>query len=154
MLSADMRVAYKRVLVFCLLCVCLGVFSSTPAKSANSSICIQDCLAREAMCHDNCDIACSTTDENCNTCMANCDTQLEMCMGNAINCSAGTMAYSPRCTVGYADHCPIINGEPNCKDERAHSGYYQICTNIGGGQCVSCPGGERCVGANGLQPCF
>lgn len=154
MLSTDMRVAYKRVLFLCLLCVCLGVFSSTPATSASSAICMQDCMTRESMCHDNCDIACSTTDENCNTCMANCDNQFEMCMGNAVNCPSGSISYSPRCTVGYGAHCPIINDVAQCGDPNAHNGYYQICSNVGGQSCVSCPGGERCVGSDGMQPCF
>lgn len=154
MFSEDVRAAYKRLLVFVLLSVCLLVFGLAEIESVFAGVCIQDCEASESRCQDSCAPLCSTTDENCNDCFANCDTQLARCMRGAVYCSAGSNPYNPECSVEYADHCPIINGQVSCTDPSAHSGYYQICNRPGGGACVSCPGQEYCTGSGGLPPCF
>lgn len=153
MLSDNRNKVYKKLILLRLLCVCLVVFGSlTFAGGVFGAKCIQDCEPDLAACYDNCAWQCATTDTNCNTCIANCEHDYNLCLGYAVWCSGGGYSYEPNCQVGYADHCPIINGITRCDDPSAHAGYYELCSYWGFG-CVQCPGNERCTGANGLPPC-
>ena len=154
MLSQNMRRVYRRLSVLCLLSVCLIVFiSSDNLEIVYAAPCVEECEGTWAMCIDACPDDCSTTDANCTSCTQACNFQYWNCMSHAVFCNTG-VSNNPNCQVGYADHCPIINGTANCSHPSAHSGYYQICNGLGGGQCVACPDHEFCVGSNGLPPCF
>jgi hypothetical protein len=154
MFSQDMCRMYRRLLALGLLSACLIVFSfSANVESVYAAPCFEDCEDNLASCMDNnCPDDCSTTDENCNSCIQACNAEYANCLGDAVFCNIG-YSYSPRCQVGYADHCPIINGNVDCNHPSAHSGFYQICTRSYG-QCIACPGNERCEGSNGLLSCF
>lgn len=153
--SENKHPVYRRLLLLRLLCVCLVVFgSSTITEKVFSAKCIQDCEPDLAGCQDGCASACATSDTACNSCLASCQTSYNQCLGYAVWCSGGGYSYTPNCQVGYADHCPVINGVTNCADPSTHSGYYQLCNSgPGGQQCIACPFGESCVGANGAPPC-
>jgi hypothetical protein len=153
MLKENMRTVYKRLLMLALLTACLAVFSSSNlTEKVSAAKCIQDCAPDQAVCYDACAEQCGIADPNCNGCIEMCDTIHQNCQNSAVWCSSGGYSYTPNCQVGYADHCPILNGQPNCTD--AHSGYYELCNYGPGGQpCVACPGGELCTGANGAPPC-
>lgn len=154
MLSDNRRIVYKKLVLLRLLCVCLAVFGSlTFTEGTLAAKCIQDCDPDLAACYDACSWQCATTDTNCNNCITNCQNNYNLCLQYAVWCSGGGYSYEPNCQVGYANHCPIINGVPDCTEGGgAHNGYYELCTSMGM-QCVSCPSGETCVGANGAPPC-
>lgn len=155
MLSENMRELYKRLLVLGLLSVCLIVFSSSDnIESVYAAPCIQDCEASEIMCYDSCATSCSTIDANCNSCLASCQTQFQNCISHAVWCEDGGPSATPNCQTEYANHCPIASGTPNPDCTGGHSGYYQICENIGGQRCVACPGNESCTGSGGLPRCY
>ena len=141
-----------------LLSMCLFVFGySDKIESVSaSSVCIQECEASEALCYDSCSTSCTpdSTDEECNGCIQSCQRSFGSCMRHAIWCNSGGSSYAPSCQIGFADHCPVINGEVHCEDPSTHAGYYSICTTIGNQQCVNCPDHSFCQGANGLPPCY
>lgn len=121
MFTEDMCAAYKRLLVFGLLSVCLVVFiSSNKIERVYAAPCTQDCEDSQFMCEDSCATACSTTDADCNGCILNCQSQFRSCASHAIYCEGGSNSYSPSCQVGYADHCPVIAGMADCS--QAHNG--------------------------------
>ena len=157
MFSKNMQAIYGRLLILGLLTMCFVVFGYTNAiekVSAATSLCTQDCDDNLARCNDACSTSCSadSTDEACSSCLGSCEDNWLDCYSVARICSK-PLSYNPQCTVGYADHCSINpDGTTNC--ENAHSGYYEVCNNIGGQQCVSCPSHEYCEGSNGLPPCF
>lgn len=157
MFSEEVRATYKRLLVLGLLLLSLFLvfFSSSDSiERVYAAPCIQDCEASEIMCYDSCATSCSTTDGNCNSCLASCQSQFQNCIIHAVWCEDGGPSSAPNCQTEYADHCPIINGQVSCTDPSAHSGYYQICENIGGQRCVACPGNESCTGSGGLPRCY
>jgi hypothetical protein len=153
MLSREMLSVSKRFLMLGVLTMGLMVFGlQSITENAYATICTEVCYDRQNSCYDDCAESCSATDSECSSCIATCDSHFYTCISGSAACNTGN-SYTPHCQVGYADHCPIINGVPNCTD--AHSGYYALCDYGPGGQtCVSCPGGENCVGANGAPPCF
>lgn len=154
MFSIKMRAIYKRWFILGLLLMCLSVFGSVDVSenASATALCRQDCVDSNARCSDSCKTLCSadSTDENCYDCLTGCEEQYLTCLSRAVSCSKSA-SYTPQCQVHYADHCQRdAGGTLNC----THSGYYQICSNLGGGQCVACPDHEFCVGSNGLPPCF
>lgn len=157
-MASHKRRIYKRLLALGLLSVCLVVFSFSPkfGSAYATAPCVQECEEFQAMCQDGCKSSCSDTDPNCNNCVSDCDTQFWNCMGSAIWCSSYDYSYTPDCTTDYANHCPVAQGSPNPDCVGGHAGYYQICHNVGGGQCVSCPDhpNEYCQGSGGIPPCF
>lgn len=155
MLSEKKHWLYRRLLLLRLLCACLAVFgTSTATERVLAARCIQDCAPDGDACNDACSSQCAASDSSCNSCLANCQSEYHQCLSYAVWCSGGGYSYSAHCQVGYADHCPIINGNTQCNDPSAHSGYYQLCDyGPGGQQCVACPNGETCTGANGAPPC-
>ena len=152
MFSEDMRRVYRRLFVLGLLSACLFAFSSSITESANAAVCMQYCDDSYAQCVDACPEDCSGTDESCSLCLESCDYALWDCYSHSVWCNVSP-SYTPQCTVGFADHCPIINGVVDCNHSSAHSGYFQLCTRSGQ-QCVACPDHEYCVGSNGEPPCF
>lgn len=159
MFSTGMRRIYKRLMILGLLSMCLlyfGYLEETQSVGAAAAPCIQDCEASENMCQDSCATSCSadSTDAECSTCFQNCSSQFQSCMSHAVFCRNADEPPEPNCQVGFADHCPVINGAANCSDPSTHSGYYSICTTIGNQQCVNCPDHQYCQGANGLPSCF
>ena len=156
MFSENSRKLYRRLLVLGLLVACLGVFTSSEAsRKVLAAACQQDCDSLQAACFDACAEECSVDDPNCNGCITNCHADWRSCSRHSVWCDGETVS-NGRCTVGYADHCPVNpnTGVANCSDPSAHSGYFEICENIGGGQCVSCPDHEFCTGSGGIGPCF
>ena len=146
----------RRLLVLGLLTTCLFVYGSESyMEPTNAGRCMQECDVEELMCYDACPDECSADDPTCNNCILTCRDQNMDCMRFAMWCGNGGVSYSSVCQVGYADHCPVDpnTGVANCNDPSAHSGYFQICQNIGGGQCVACPDHESCYGSGGMPPC-
>lgn len=158
MFSSEMQRIYKRLMILGLLLMCLFYFGySEQVERVSAAACLQDCEASENDCRDSCRTSCSAdmTDEDCNSCVQFCNTQFRNCASHAIYCRDIDSPPEPECSIGYADHCPVIGGSADCTPGHGiHSGYYAICNTIGGQQCVSCPDHEFCVGANGLPPCF
>ena len=159
MFSRNMQAIYKRWLILGMLLMCLFVFGYTDVmenvSTATAALCTQDCRDSNARCNDACATSCSadSTDDECADCLTPCEDQYLTCMSRATSCNKAAR-YTPQCQVHYGDHCPVINGTANCNDPSAHSGYYQICSNLGGGQCVACPDHHFCTGSNGAPPCF
>lgn len=155
MLSRTRDNLYRRLLLLRVLCACLAVFgTSAVTERVLAAKCIQDCAPDREGCFDACSPQCATSDAACTSCLASCQHEYNQCLGYAVWCSGGGYEYNAHCLVGFDDHCPIINGVPDCSDPGAHSGYYQLCDyGPGGQQCVACPNGEICVGANGAPPC-
>jgi hypothetical protein len=153
MFSEDMRGMYRRLFALFLLSGCLVAFSlSSSVESANAAVCMQYCDDSYAQCIDACPEDCSGTDESCSLCIESCDYALWDCYSHAVWCNVSP-SYNPQCTVDFGLHCPLIDGEPDCEHPATHSGYFQTCTRSGQ-QCVACPDGDVCVGANGEPPCF
>lgn len=158
MLSTNMRTIYRKWFVLGLLSMCLLVFGYSDAMEnvRATAPCKQDCETSQFMCNDSCSTSCTedNTDAECSSCILSCRTAFINCNRVAVDCG-GSVANPGRCSVNYADHCPIDGGQVNCSASSAHAGYSLICNNsIGSGQCVSCPNHEYCQGANGLPPCF
>ena len=155
MFSTKMQAVYKRWFILGLLSACLFVFGNIDINEnvSTTALCRQDCVDSTARCNDSCSTSCSadSTDESCNNCLTACEEQYLTCLSRAITCSKPA-SYTPQCQVNYGDHCPVINGVPDC--DNGHSAYYQICNTFGGQQCISCPDHHYCVGSNGLPPCF
>jgi hypothetical protein len=157
MFSREMRGMYRRLFALALLSGCLIAFSvSSKVESAQALSCMQYCEDSYGQCTDACPDDCSGTDETCSLCLESCDYTLWDCYSHSIWCNNVGVTYTPECSIGYADHCPlpVPSGTPNCSDPSAHAGYYQICTHQGF-QCVACPDHEFCTGASGtIPPCF
>jgi len=154
MFSEDTRGMYRRLFALALLSACLFAFSlSSSVETVYALTCMQDCENSYAQCVDACPDDCMGTDETCSLCLESCDYTLWDCYSHSIFCNVGP-SNSPACSVGFADHCPLIGGVPDCDDPSAHSGYYEVCTHSGQ-QCVACPDHEYCTGASGsIPPCL
>lgn len=159
MVSTEWRRVYKRLAILGLLVMCGLFFTSTDEGGSviGAARCVQDCERSENLCNDSCATSCdeNSTDADCNSCLTNCNVQSNRCLQGAVSCVNTPENPAPACTVEYGTHCPIIGGTPDCSNSAGgHNGYFMICSANGGGQCVSCPDHQFCVGSNGLPSCF
>lgn len=149
-----MQVIFRKIIILGLLLGCVWVFGVSEGNvvvRSSAAGCIQDCEASEAMCRDDCATACSTSDTDCNACWSTCNSEFRSCMRTAEWCDGGGGYYSSACQWQYAAHCPVINGVPDYNN--CHNGWYQYCTYTNS-QCIICPTGEWCYGANGTPACW
>ena len=159
MFSPEARAVYSRLLILCVLCVCLFILGrSTNVKAALAAPCTQDCEAWERACYDECAQSCNGNgDPSCSSCMLSCSSDFMDCAEHSVWCQSGTVSYAPQCQVYYTNHCPInpSTGQGDCSLPGAHSGYTLVCETLGGNHCIACPDdGWHCTGASGLNPCY
>ncbi len=159
MLKKNLWLIYRKWMIIALLSGCVYVFGYSDRVESGSAAapCIQECDSNLNECNDYCDYYCDETSDQqaCDSCLQACTQAHFQCLTYAVSCQDLDVVPG-RCSVEYADHCPIINGTPNCSHSGAYAAYYLICNNaIGPGQCVSCPYANYfCVGSNGLAACF
>lgn len=158
MLSKNMRIIYKRLMILGVLSICLFVFGySDETEKIQAAVCMQDCETSQFMCNDSCATSCASTSTSadCTSCIHSCRNSFNNCGRHAIYCTGGT-SQPGRCGVNFGRHCVLMPGGTYSCDPAngAYDAYYLTCTNLGGGSCVSCPESRFCQGTDGTPPCF
>ena len=158
MLNKDMWSIYRKWMIIAILSGCVYVFgySDKVENVAADAPCIQECESNLNECNDFCDEDCrdGSTDAACYSCLQACSQTYFQCLSYAVSCQ--DLDVTPgHCAVDFGLHCVPYGGGHTCDQQfGAYYGYYMICHNLGGAECVSCTEGY-CYGVNPALPgCF
>ncbi len=158
MFTKNMWSIYRKWMIIAILSGCVYVFGYSDNVSIGfaSAPCIQECESNQNGCNDLCDIYCreDSTDAACSSCFSACSHTYFQCLSYAVSCQ-NLDVIPGHCSVEFGLHCVPYGSGLTCNtNQGAYYGYYLMCHNLGGAECVSCTEGY-CYGVNPDIPwCF